>query len=66
MRYGHSEGHTDVCFDDTGKYVNMKILKVFTHEQKQQGPLSQFYKQIIFHKFLAVFVVTNLSKMISC
>ncbi|XP_076003017.1 WD repeat and HMG-box DNA-binding protein 1 [Genypterus blacodes] len=21
MRYGHSEGHTDVCFDDTGKYI---------------------------------------------
>uniref|UniRef100_A0A8C8D7Y1 WD repeat and HMG-box DNA-binding protein 1 n=1 Tax=Oncorhynchus tshawytscha TaxID=74940 RepID=A0A8C8D7Y1_ONCTS len=21
MRYGHSEGHTDVCFDDAGKYI---------------------------------------------
>ncbi|XP_064177418.1 WD repeat and HMG-box DNA-binding protein 1 isoform X1 [Anguilla rostrata] len=21
MRYGHSEGHTDVCFDDTGKCI---------------------------------------------
>ncbi|KAM3625824.1 uncharacterized protein V6R79_018136 [Siganus canaliculatus] len=21
MRYGHSEGHTEVCFDDTGKFV---------------------------------------------
>nr|XP_015809211.2 WD repeat and HMG-box DNA-binding protein 1 [Nothobranchius furzeri] len=21
MRYGHSEGHTEVCFDDTGKYI---------------------------------------------
>ncbi|KAJ8290247.1 hypothetical protein GJAV_G00010470 [Gymnothorax javanicus] len=21
MRYGHSEGHTDVCFDDSGKYI---------------------------------------------
>lgn len=19
MRYGHTEGHTDVCFDDTGR-----------------------------------------------
>lgn len=21
MRYGHSEGHTEVCFDDTGRYI---------------------------------------------
>uniref|UniRef100_A0A668AM95 WD repeat and HMG-box DNA binding protein 1 n=1 Tax=Myripristis murdjan TaxID=586833 RepID=A0A668AM95_9TELE len=21
MRYGHSEGHTDVCFDDSGKFI---------------------------------------------
>ncbi|XP_060913030.1 WD repeat and HMG-box DNA-binding protein 1 [Labrus mixtus] len=21
LRYGHSEGHTEVCFDDTGKYI---------------------------------------------
>ncbi|CAN9506679.1 unnamed protein product [Ophioblennius macclurei] len=21
MRYGHSEGHTEVCFDDTGKFI---------------------------------------------
>uniref|UniRef100_A0A8C9T5G3 WD repeat and HMG-box DNA-binding protein 1 n=1 Tax=Scleropages formosus TaxID=113540 RepID=A0A8C9T5G3_SCLFO len=21
LRYGHSEGHTDVCFDDTGRYI---------------------------------------------
>ncbi|XP_075868884.1 WD repeat and HMG-box DNA-binding protein 1 [Nelusetta ayraudi] len=21
MRYGHSEGHTEVCFDDSGKYI---------------------------------------------
>ncbi|NXK57358.1 WDHD1 protein, partial [Chauna torquata] len=21
MRYGHTEGHTDVCFDDTGSYI---------------------------------------------
>ncbi|XP_015206147.2 WD repeat and HMG-box DNA-binding protein 1 [Lepisosteus oculatus] len=21
MRYGHTEGHTDVCFDDAGKYI---------------------------------------------
>ncbi|MBN3298796.1 WDHD1 protein, partial [Amia calva] len=21
MRYGHTEGHTDVCFDDTGKHI---------------------------------------------
>nr|XP_023695676.1 WD repeat and HMG-box DNA-binding protein 1 [Paramormyrops kingsleyae]XP_023695677.1 WD repeat and HMG-box DNA-binding protein 1 [Paramormyrops kingsleyae] len=21
MRYGHSEGHTDVCFEDTGRYI---------------------------------------------
>lgn len=20
MRYAHSDGHTDVCFDDSGKY----------------------------------------------
>ena len=23
MRYAHSDGHTDLCFDDDGRYVNM-------------------------------------------
>ena len=28
LRYAHSEGHTDLCYDDTGEYVLQGLCKM--------------------------------------
>lgn len=40
MRYGHTEGHTDVCFDHTGKYV-----EIISTVQRMADLLAGLFKQ---------------------